>query len=328
MNRMILAALGSLLILSACGGGGSGPPFVYTPDSGDIVEDTPPTDVVDDDTTPRVPDDDIPTGDRALLTTSSVGMPAVRVSDQGIAIGGRTVRFNAATQIDSGHYRAFDTPGAVSGSAIEVHYFGRDAGYSHVQFGSWAMGTVSPNPSFRIGDHYGAFLAPGAAFGRTPVSAMPRAGSATYEGSYAGYLERSGEVLSDRGVMMANAVFTPGLQPWLHVELHSLTIDPLIDRLHGTVSPTRSVALTGPIDGNGFRTDVQATRTVLGREFPRGDSIGILSGIGLGSPGIASANSGGMTGGFFGSTGGELAGVYEYTAGTTRAAGAFGGKLQ
>ncbi len=270
------------------------------------------------------------TGTAGTGASYMVGDRPVRTASNSISIGQQTVDLTSppAANAPLGNlpqrtYRVFDTEGATSGPALEVHAYGASESYSHVQFGSWAEGVVSPNPGFTVTGNYGAFAHSQAGSALTPVSNMPKAGSASYEGQYAGYLERGGTILSDRGVAHITAIFSGVEQPWLAVELTSLTVDANIVPLFNVLYPSRRVMMTGPIDGNTFNTDVEATKFILDRTYPRGDAITIFAGTGL-----AAANTGGMRGGFFGNNADEIAGVYQYTAGRTRGVGAFGGTLQ
>ena len=327
LRNVVAVAVLSLFFLAACGGGGSS-----------STTNMPPTG------TPE-PDDTPPSGSRAPYTVSVTGgtfgaMP-VSVSAEAVVIGSRTVRLDAGTQVGDrpGHHRVFDVPGATSGPAIEVHYLGENAGYNHIQFGSWATGTVSPNPGFKIED-YGAFLAPSAAAtGQTPVSNLPITGTAQWLGSYAGYVDREGVGVSQVvGAAQIEAFFSPnqfGDTGALVVFFSSpdpnrSSFAPLIEsrsRETGRNLSVGRVQMTTPITGSTFGGDVTDTRTVLGHTVPGGTTISADTQGGLlYSPGAA--NSGGLSGGFFGSRGGEAGGTYQFAVGVTKAAGSFGGKLQ
>ena len=287
-----------------------------------------------------------PPGSNAAYTVSAdggtFGSLPVTVSADAITVANRTVTLDAASQAGgrSGHYRAFDSAGATSGPATEVHYFGKNDGYSHLQFGSWARGVVSPNPGFRIGEQFGAFLTPYAGVEPTPTSSLPTTGTATWSGHYAGYVDRQGVGVS-QVVGRADIVAVFGQTRFgdggILVEL--LPPDP--NRSSFAVPSTSRylgyqdrVLMNGVIAGNTFENDLAATYTVVGQTLPRGDTISVYSsgsqcrsaGDCLYSPGLA--NSGGMQGGFFGSRGGAAGGTYRFTIGTTKAAGSFGGRLQ
>ena len=306
----------SLLLVAACGGGGGdggpsagipgGDPSTGIPGDGDV-------------------------GQHGSSANYMVGDHPIRIAADSITIGQQTVSLSGTptantpiANIPQRSYRVFDTQGATSGSALEVHVYGESENYDYVQFGSWAKGVVSPNPGFTLTGDYGAFAHHQAGATLTPASNMPLAGSVNYEGQYAGYVERNGMVLSDRGIAHAALIFTGVGEPWMFVEMVSLTVDEDIVPLFNVLFPTRRVTMTGPIAGNTFSTDVQATKTTLGHTSPRGDTIQVMEGTSR----ITYANSGGMRGGFFGNNADEVAGVYQYTAGSTKAAGAFGGSLQ
>ncbi len=325
----------ALLTLAACGGGGGGGPTSMMPPGGGDGG--------------QMPDGDTSSGSNAAYTVSAdsgtFGSTPVTVSPDAITIANQTIRFNSASQVGAqvGIYRAFDSPGTTSGPATEVHYFGQHAGYSYIQFGSWAKGVVSPNPGFRIGDDFGAFVAPYADSGLTPASNLPATGTATWQGQYTGYVDRQGVGVSHvvgRAAMVANfghSVFGVG-DGGIVVELlppdprRSSFAAPPPDVCVFTCVPTEygdRVLMSGPIDGNTFESDVTATRTLAGQTFPRGDAISVINvqtQSSLYSHGAA--NSGGFNGGFYGNRGGEAGGTYHFTIGTTKAAGSFGGKLQ
>lgn len=269
------------------------------------------------------------------------GSTRVTVSPDAITIANQTIRFDSASQvgIQSGHYRAFDSTGATSGPATEVHYFGHLNGYSYIQFGSWAKGIVSPNPGFRIGEQFGAFVAPNAGTTRTPTSNLPTAGTATWRGQYAGYVDRQGVGVS-QVVGQAEMVAVFGQTQFGDGGIIFELLPPDPSRSSFAVSPRGylgyqdRVVMNGIIKGNTFENDVTATHTTFGQTFPRGDTIQAFSASShcrnasdcLYSQGLA--NSGGLQGGFFGNRGGEAGGTYQFTVGATKAAGSFGAKLQ
>ena len=331
----LLTVLLLLVALAGCSGGG-----------GDDVDPMP-------ETTPEpelgTPDGDIPPGSRAPYSVSindgSFSTTPVTVSADAVTIGNQTIRLDAVTQVGSqpGHHRVFDTPGATSGPALEIRVFGQSEGYDHIQFGAWAEGVVSPNPGFRIGETYGAFLTPNSASELTPVSNVPVAGTGTWMGDYAGYVDREGVGVSQvAGVARVNAVFGQSGVGDGNIVVELFPPDP--DRSSFAALPPEHcvfdvcvpleyldwVSMVGPIEGNGFESDPAATRTIAGQTFPRGDAIEVAS-IGTSTHSLYSqgrANSGRMQGGFFGTRAGEAGGIYQFTVGTTKAAGAFGGKLQ
>ena len=340
----------ALLTLAACGGGGgdrAGPTSMMPSDGGGGGQ---------------MPGGDTSSGSNAAYTVSAdsgtFDSTPVTVSPNAITIANQTIRFNSASQVgtQAGIYRAFDSPGAISGPATEVHYFGQHDGYSYIQFGSWAKGVVSPNPGFRIGDDFGAFVAPYADSGLTPVSNLPAAGTATWQGQYTGYVDKEGvgvshvvgsaEILASFGSSIVGVSALGGDGDIL------LTLSPPDPNRSSFAVPPQdncaivcipahyadAVEITGLIEGNTFEGDVTATRNIAGQEYPRGDYIRVYnSGFAL-TPGVVvspvglyshgRANSGGMQGGFFGNRGGETGGTYHFTIGTTKAAGSFGGKLQ
>jgi hypothetical protein len=270
------------------------------------------------------------------------GSLPVTVSADAITVANQTIEFDSASQVgtQAGHYRAFDSAGATSGPATEVHYFGQHDGYSYIQFGSWAKGVVSPNPGFRIGEQFGAFLAPTAGTRPTPTSNLPTAGTATWRGHYAGYVDRQGVGVSQvvgRAEMVAAFGQTQFGDGGIIVEL--LPPDP--SRSSFAVPPSGyslgyqdRVVMNEIIKGNTFENDVTATYTAFGQTFPRGDTI-VASPLAFSCQRANSclysegaANSGGMQGGFFGNRGGEAGGTYQFTVGATKAAGSFGATLQ
>ena len=315
------------LFITACGGGGGG--------GGMAVMRPPPGG-------PGGPSSDPgpQPGNLAPYTTSVssgvFGTTPVRVGDDSITIEDQTVALDASTQIDSRswHYRMFDTEGATSGPATEVHIFGQNEGLSHLRFGSWAKGVVSPNPGFRIGEQFGAFLAPNTDSTPTPASNLPVAGTAEWRGTYAGYVDRE-------GVGVSQVVGPASIRAAFRTSQIAAFGDGSVVITLGTPDPSRSsfawprapvlafgdpeVIMYGYIQGNTFESDVTATYTFHGQTLPRGDQIGVASDD-LYSSGLA--NSGGVRGGFFGNRGGEAGGTYQFTIGTTRAAGSFGGKIQ
>lgn len=329
--KMSFVMLMLIVVAAGCGGGGD-----------DVSPSTTPTTP----TTPTEPETP-QAGSNAPYTVSvvngSAGAATVSVGSEAITVQGRTVQLESATQVgfQPGHYRAFDTPGATSGPALEIHLFGENEGYEHIQFGSWAKGVVSPNPGFRIGEEYGAFLAPHSASGLTPTSNLPTTGTGIWEGSYAGYVDRQGVGVSQvvgRTSMLASFHATQfgGGDGTIVVEL--LPPDP--NRSSFAVPPsefasyTDHVIMTGPITGNTFEYDVTDTYTISGQSIPT-SSIGVfdLRGGCRGTSGgclysHGEANSGEVQGGFFGNRGGEVGGTYYFTIGATKAAGSFGGKLQ
>ena len=336
--RLRIAVITGLLIvgmtLYGCGGGGGGGPTSMTPPGGDGS-------MAGGDTGGGTP-----SGSNAVYTVSAdggtFGSLPVTVSADAITVANQTINLDSASQVgtQAGHYRAFESAGATSGPATEVHYFGQRDGYSYIQFGSWAKGVVSPNPGFRIGEQFGAFLAPTAGSRPTPVSNLPTTGSAIWRGSYAGYVDREGVGVSQvvGAVEMLVHFFSPnqfGDTGALAVFFDSpdpsrSSFAPLIEsRSRETGYNLRGghVQMTAPITGNNFDGDVTDTRTVLGHTVPGGTTIftdpqgGLLYSLG-------SANSGGLSGSFFGSRGGEAGGTYQFTVGITKAAGSFGGKLQ
>ena len=318
------AAAFAFLTLAACGGGGGGGTTSMMPGGGT--------------------GGGTPSGSNAPYSVSAdggtFGSTAVRVSADSITVANQTINFDSASQVGSqaGHYRGFDSAGATSGPATEVHYFGERDGYSYIQFGSWAKGVVSPNPGFRIGEQFGAFLAPTAGSGPTPTSNLPTAGTATWRGQYAGYVDKQGVGVSQvvgRAEMVAvfrQTQFSDGV-----VAVELLPPDPsrssfaVPGRYTGY---TETVGISGIITGNTIESEIGATYTAFGQTLPRQDSIVVFAvdrsclivGDCLYSHGLA--NSGGMQGGFFGNRGGEAGGTYQFTVGTTKAAGSFGGKLQ
>ena len=337
-----LAAIATfaLLTLAACGGGGGG---------GGPTSMMPPGDDGGSGSGNGAGGDtggDTPSGTNATYTASVVGdtfgsLP-VTVSADAITVANQTINLNSASQVGTraGHHRAFDSAGATSGPATEVHYFGQRDGYSYIQFGSWAKGVVSPNPGFRVGEQFGAFLAPTAGSRPTPVSNLPTTGSATWRGSYAGYVDREGVGVSQ--VVGAAEILVHFFSPNQFGDTGALAVffdspdpsrssfAPLIEsrsRETGYNLRVGLVQMTAPITGNTFDGDVTDTRTVLGHTVPGGTTIatdpqgGLLYSLG-------SANSGGLSGGFFGSRGGEAGGTYQFTVGATKAVGSFGGKLQ
>lgn len=318
---LAVAATFALLTLAACGGGGGGPTSMMPPGDGGGSGSGNGT------------GGGTPSGSNAIYTVSVVGdtfgsLP-VTVSTDAITVGNQTINLNSASQVgtQAGHYRAFDSAGATSGPATEVYYFGQHDGYSYIQFGSWAKGVVSPNPGFRIGEQFGAFLAPYPQARLTPVSNLPTTGTATYEGSYTGYVDRTGVGVSH---VVGPALLTASFSPVGQHVLVGLGIDPERSSFarpftHGELIG-EEVIMTAPITGNRFGGDVTDTRTVAGHTVPGRTGISVVVGGSLYSSGAA--NSGGLEGGFFGNQGGEVGGTYRFTIGTTKAAGSFGGKLQ
>ena len=334
--KMSFVMLMLIVVAAGCGGGGDD----VSPSTTPSTPETPTTP-----TTPTEPETP-QAGSNALYTVSvvngSAGAAAVSVGSEAITVQGRTVQFESATQVgvQPGHYRAFDTPGATSGPALEIHLFGENEGYEHIRFGSWAKGIVSPNPGFRIGEEYGAFLAPYSASGLTPASNLPTTGTATWEGSYAGYVDRQGvgvsQVVGRAGMLAFFHTTQFGGDGTITVEL--LPPDPSRSSFAAPPSEfasyTDHVIMTGPITGNTFEYDVMDTYTISGQSIPT-SSIGVSDILGscrptsggcLYSHGIA--NSGEVQGGFFGNRGGEVGGTYYFTIGATKAAGSYGGKLQ
>ncbi len=315
----------ALLTLAACGGGGGGPTSMMPPGEGGGLGSGNGT----------------PSGSNATYTVSvdgdTFGSLPVTVSSDAITVGNQTVNLDSASQVgtQAGHYRAFDSAGATSGPATEVHYFGQPDGYSYIQFGSWAKGVVSPNPGFRIGEQFGAFLAPIAGSIPTPTSSLPVTGTAQWIGHYAGYVDRQGVGVSQVvGAAVIDAVFGPTQFGDGGMIIQLLAPDPNRSSFAapptGYLGYTDLVSMNGIIRGNTFESDVTATYTVAGQTIPRGDTITVYdparSARSLYSAGLA--NSGGIKGGFFGNRGGEAGGTYQFTVGTTKAAGSFGGKLQ
>ena len=257
----------AFLTLAACGGGGGGGTTSLMPGGGT--------------------GGGTPSGNNAPYSVSADGgtfgsMP-VTVSADSITVANQTINFDSASQVgrQAGHYRGFVSAGATSGPATEVHYFGERDGYSYIQFGSWAKGVVSPNPGFRIGEQFGAFLAPTAGSGPTPTSNLPTTGTASWIGHYAGYVDRQGVGVSQvvgEATMIAifgQTQFSDGA-----VVVNLLPPDP--SRSSFAVPPTGTryqdhVAISGVIAGNTFETDLAATYTAFGQTFPRGDSIGVSS---------------------------------------------------
>lgn len=321
------AAAICVLFLTACGGSGSGEK-VSESGVGTTGNNTGGT-----------PGGEPALGNRApysvSVTGGSFGTTPVRVSSDSITIGSRTVQFDVSSQVGSqtGHYRDFDTAGTTSGPAIEVHYFGKNEGFSHLQFGTWAKGYVSPNPGFRIGEEFGAFLAPVVGSSLTSASNLPTTGHATWRGKYAGYVDREGVGVSQVvGSAAIVAAFGPGQHGDGGVIVTLGVPDP--NRSSFAAAPpgieySDIVQMNGIIKGNTFESDVTATYTVLGQTVPRGDAIVVYGGppeYSLYSPG--SAHSGGIRGGFFGNRAGEAGGTYHFTVGRTKAAGSFGGNIE
>ena len=352
--KMLFVMLMLIVVAAGCGGGGddvspsttlSTPEMPTEPETPATPTPAEPEMLIEPETpaTPTPAEPEMPqAGSNAPYTVSilngSAGAAPVSVGSDTITVQGRTVQLESATQVgfQPGHHRAFDTPGATSGPALEIHLFGENEGYEHIRFGSWAKGVVSSNPGFRIGEQFGAFLAPNTGSGPTPTSNLPTTGSATWHGHYAGYVDREGVGVSQvvgQAVLVAFFGQTQFGDGGMLVEL--LPPDP--DRSAFAVPPTGilgyddRVMMNGNIKGNTFENDVTATYTVFGQTFPRGDTISTL-GVGcsigdcLYSQGLA--NSGGMQGGFFGNRGGEAGGTYHFTVGATKAAGSFGGELQ
>ena len=317
--KMSFVMLMLIVVAAGCGGGGD-----------DVSPSTTPT-------TPTTPtESETPqAGSNALYTVSvvngSAGAAAVSVGSEAITVQGQTVQLDSAARVGSqpGHYRAFDTPGATSGPALDVHISGV-SGYDYVRFGSWATGTVSPNPGFTI-ENYGAFLSLQAGASLSPVSSMPTTGSLIYEGYYAGYVDKESVGVSQvMGTMAVSAFFGPGGHG--DGSIIAILSPPDPDRSSFAVPGdyTDTVQFNGIIKGNSFETDVTATQTVGGVTLPRGDTISIYAIAGC-SPCLYSqgaATSGTVQGGFFGSNAQEAGGVYQFTIGRTRAVGAFGSKLQ
>ena len=306
--------------LAACGGGGSGgKPASMMPQQPNM---------------PVVDTGGEPAPYSVGVSAGNVVATPVLVSAEAVTVAGRTVAFSVENRVAPGHYRIFDTQGATHGPALDVHILGEDDGYNYVTFGTWAEGTVSPNPGFRISESFGAFAAPQSEAGLTPVSNLPVAGSATYKGSYEGWIDQGMSGVSrDSGTAtmtvnfgnLGSAFGAYGYNGSMLVLLSSTDY-------HGL--PVASVRLFGPINGNTFEADVTATETIdPGFGFPsttvsRGDFVqitGVDPRYGL-NPGFA--NSGGMQGGFYGNRGGEAAGTYQFTYGGTKAAGSFGGNLE
>ena len=314
-----MAAIGiSVVFLTACGGGGGGQRDGGDPNARGITTDTPYS---------------------VSVNRGTIGSTPVTISDGAITIGHRTIteeEFEGGVEyVAEGHIRSriFDAPGAASGPALEIHAL-RGHESSPFTLGAWAEGNVSPNPGFRISEIFGAFLLPNV--DRTPVSNLPVTGSATWRGDYVGYVDREGVGVSQvagNAAIVAN-FFSPstyGTNGAITVEL--LPPDParsVFATPPGFLGYHDRVLMSGPIDGNVFESDVTATRTVAGQTLPRGDSISVINPLGtqrtLYSTG--SANSGGMQGAFFGSQGGGSGGTYQFTIGTTTAAGSFGGLLE
>ena len=321
ISKLVIAA-SVAVIVSGCGGGGGVTPMTDSGGAPMTGGGTPPTGSTTD-----------PQARNAQYTYSVNGgrfvTKAVRVTEGAVEVGGQTVRLELATQVgdQSGRYRVFDTPGATSGAALEIHSLGENDGYDHLQFGSWAKGIVSPNPGFRIGTEFGGYLAPQAGSNPTPVNELPVVGSATYDGHYSGYVHREGSAVSQvdgRAVMIATWYNTPDSSSIL-VELTPPAGDPGGDR----------VIMLAPITGNGFGGDVTDTRTIPGTGITvRGrTSIQVINQGGQspylgGDVRYGDANSGGFRGGFFGNRGGEAGGTYGFAVGRTVAVGAFGGTLQ
>ena len=287
------------------------------------------------------------------VNRGSIGTTPVIVSDDGdvITIGSRTITGTDATllteyDVSGGyshlHFRAFDAPGATSGPALEFHILG---GYDYFALGAWAEGEVSPNPGFRIGETFGAYFLPDE--GLTPVPNLPTTGLATWRGHYAGYVDREGVGVSQvvgRAEITAS-FYSPsvyGSSGAIVVEL--LPPDPVRSSFAApppqlcvvactTLEYDDRVLMGGPIDGATFESDVTATRTLAGQTIPRGDMINVISSTNsLGGYrtlySTGSAHSGGMQGGFFGNRGSGSGGTYQFTIGTTKAVGSFGGILQ
>ena len=329
-NVLALAATAiSVTFLTACGGGGGagggGPMSGGSP--ADITTHTPYS---------------------VSVNRGTFGSPPVSLTegDEVLTIGGRALteeNITLLTDDDSGgysyrHFRSFDAPGATSGPAFDLHHFG---GYEHFTFGVWAEGEVSLNPGFRIGETFGAYFLPNS--DRTPISDLPVTGSATWRGHYAGYVDREGVGVSQ--VAGAAAIVANFLSPSIYGSSGAITVEllppdpsrssfaaPPPDLCIITCVPTEygdRVLISGPIDGNTFESDVTATRTLAGQTFPRGDTISVLNvetQSSLYSQGTAS--SGGMQGGFFSDRGSGSGGTYQFTIGTTKAVGSFGGVLQ
>ena len=300
--KMSFVMLMLIVVLAACGGG-----------SDDVSPSTTPS-------TPGTPTDpETPqAGSNAPYTVSvvngSAGAATVSVGSEAIAVEGRTVQLESATQVgfQPGHHRAFDTPGATSGPALEVHLFGESEGYDHIQFGSWAKGIVSPTPGFRIGEEYGAFLAPHSAPGLTPTSNLPTTGTAIWEGSYAGYVDRLGvgvsQVVGKAAILASFGATLYGGDGAVTVEL--LPPDPSRSSFAAPPSAfasyTDRVFMGGLITGNTFENDVTDTYTISGHTIPNPFSISVtdVSGgcrttVGGCLYSHGEANSGEIQGGFF-----------------------------
>ena len=255
-----------------------------------------------------------PSGRNAAYAVSvdggTFGSLPVTMSADAITVATQTIRLDSASQVgtQAGHYRAFDSAGATSGAATQVHYFGQNDGYSYIQFGSWAKGVVGLDSGFSAGDQFGAFLAPSGGSALTPVSNMPSTGVLIYRGRYTGYTDTGSSVTTDEG----------------RADI-SLNLDYIVS--HPRIAVTlwgsrRRVAIVGVVTGNTFEVDVtKAHEFVSG--VPRADAVQISDGIS-----VKSANSGGMRGGFFGDDATEVGGIYQFTAGGEKSAGSFGGSLQ
>lgn len=340
MPVALLAVLGTFALLSiaACGGGGG---------SGPMSDGSTPTD--------GTPTDGTPSGSNAAYTVSadggSFGSTPVTVSADAITVGNRTIRFDSASQVgdQAGHYRAFDSAGATSGPATEVHVFDHTQGYEHLQFGSWAEGDVRPNPGFYISDTYGAFVAPAPSSDLTRPANVPTAGSATFDGEYTGYVYKQGvgtshvvgdmtmraqfqsnPVTGSSGIIFAELLGAdPHRSTFATPEIRAAALSPGNDRrIYGLGYGIGYVRFIGALDGAEFEVDPNATYTIttpLGTQtFQRGDQIFVNDGFLFGGP--SNPNTGQLTGGFFGPNANEAGGTYHFSTGSTHAAGAFGSR--
>lgn len=337
----------ALLALTACGGGGGGGGAAAA------LENTP--------TSMVTPDGGAQSGSSATYAVSAegstFGATPVTVSSNAVTVGGRTVRLDSASRVRAGHYRAYGTPGATSGPATEVHVFGHNAGnedaayiYEHLSFGSWAEGDVRPNPGFYIGSTYGAFVVPAPFSAPTRPANVPTAGSATFEGEYTGYVTKQGVGTSHVvGEMLLTAHFLhnsatgssgtllggfgradPRFSTFATPELRDAVIA-FCDHVvcSGNGGPGAFI-FNGFLDGAEFEVDPHATTTFttpLGSQtIRRGDSITVSGDGHLFGDRQSQANSGKLTGGFFGPNANEAGGTYWFSTGSVHAAGAFGAR--
>ena len=326
----------SIMLLTACGGGGGG----------NNMRSTNPTD-----SGPTGP-----TRPAQYATSQRTGQSqniAVAIADNALTVGSWVIPLTASTSVDSlggtGHHRTFATAGATSGPAIEVHVFDHTDGYEYLKFGSWAEGDVRPNPGFYIGDTYGAFVAPVPSSGLTRPANVPTAGSATFDGEYTGYVYKQGvgtshvvgdmtmhaqfqdnPVTGSAGIVIAQLLGAdPHRSTFATPEIRAAALRPGNDRrIYGLGYGIGYVRFIGALNGAEFEVDPNANYTVttpLGTQtFQRGDQIFVEDGFLFGGP--SNPNTGQLTGGFFGPNANEAGGTYQFSTGSTHAAGAFGSR--